>query len=201
MGKNPSAFCKTGSSAAAVQGIDTSDFPVDGVLWDEAKSFCEKLSALATEKNAGRKYRLPTEAEWEYCCRGGPDATTKPIRFAKPADSLSFDEANFTGTPYNGGKAGKGLGRTAKVGSYKANNLGLYDMHGNLWEWCNDWYSGTVYNEKNRKDPTGPNNGSGRVLRSGSYGNSGSDCRAARRIGYGPNNRSPHVGFRVACSR
>ena len=118
MGKNPSHFSKNGAGAASVQGIDTSNFPVESVSYQDATTFIDKLNAR-DRRRSGWKYALPTEAQWEYACRGGPDATTKPIRFAKPAESLSVGEANFDGNPYNGGQAGKPLGRPCKVGSYK----------------------------------------------------------------------------------
>jgi len=207
MGKNGSAFSKNGSRSGQVNNLNTDDFPADNVNYDDALAFVQKLNALAAEKNAGRKYRLPTEAEWEYACRGGHkiarlgEKAQLPFQFEKPSASLGDGQANFDGNPYGDGKRGTPLNRPCKVASYEANALGIYDMHGNVWEWCSDFFAARIYNEKDRKDPTGPNNGGGRVLRGGSWGNSGSDCRAARQISYGGNNRSEHVGFRVACSR
>src|SRR5204863_6448340 len=119
MGNNPSQF------RPGKDGLDTADFPVENISWQNAKDFCAKLSALPAEKSAGRVYRLPTEAEWEYACRAG---TTTPFAFGK---ALSSDQANFNGTlPYGGAAKGPHLNRPAKVGSYKPNAFGLYDMHG-----------------------------------------------------------------------
>src|SRR5262249_4711820 len=130
------------------------DHPMENVLWAEAVEFCKRLSALAEEKRAARRYRLPTEAEWEYACRAG---TTTPFHFG---DSLSAKQANFNGNfPY--GDAGKGpyLRQTAKVGSYLPNAWGLYDMHGNVAEWCADWYDPAYYKHSPREDPRGPAKG------------------------------------------
>jgi formylglycine-generating enzyme required for sulfatase activity len=205
MGKNTSDFRKGGAQANSVQGMDTGDFPADSVTFEDALAFVDKLNALSGEKRFRVKYRLPTEAEWEYACRGGHKiaqmgkSAELPFHFRKPSASLGFGQANFdSNSPYNGGKAGQPLNRPCKVGSYESNPLGIHDMHGNVWEWCSDWWSTTVYGEKDRKDPKGPASGSQRTLRGGAYGNNGDTCRAARRLGY--NGRSSYVGFRVACS-
>ena len=105
--------------------------------WDEAVDFCERLSWLAAEKQAGRVYRLPTEAEWEYACRAG---TTTPFHFGT---SLFSVQANID---YN-------RNRTTKVGSYPPNAWGLYDMHGNVWEWCADWYAENYSQLRDKNDP------------------------------------------------
>src|SRR5262245_20091249 len=119
MGKNPSHFSATGGGSAKVTGLTTTDFPVDTVSWEDAKDFCDKLSALADEKKAGRVYRLPTEAEWEYACRAG---TTTTFHYG---NSLGGNDANCDGTnPYGGALVGPNLQRTAKVGSYKPNTWG-----------------------------------------------------------------------------
>ena len=108
------------------------------VAWDDANAFCRKLTE--PERQAGRlpagwEYRLPTEAQWEYACRAG---TVTATAFG---DSLSSRQANFNGNnPYNGAENGPNLTRTAEVGTYPANAWGLHDMHGNVWEWCRDWY-------------------------------------------------------------
>src|SRR5262249_46839160 len=128
-GRNPSANSATGSERDNVAGLCTDDFPVEMVTWAAAVRFCKKLSALAAEKAAGRGDRLPTEAEWEYACRAG---TSTAFHFG---DSLSSTQANFDGRgPYGGAAQGPFLNRTSKVGSYRPNAFGLYDMHGNVFE-------------------------------------------------------------------
>jgi formylglycine-generating enzyme required for sulfatase activity len=138
---------------------------------------------------------LPTEAEWEYSCRGGAPAY-QVFHFG---NSLSSTQANFDGTsPY--GSAGKGvyLERTCKVGSYGKNRFGLHDMHGNVWEWCSDWYGADYYGKSPRRDPQGPSEGSHRVLRGGGWRLDGRRCRSAFRLGNMPESRRHHLGFRVA---
>jgi formylglycine-generating enzyme required for sulfatase activity len=199
MGNNPSYFSKEGAGRNLVQGMDTDDFPVDQVSWNDAQKFLEKLNSLSAEKGAGRKYRLPTEAEWEYACRAGPDVKD-PFTFAKPSKSASSKQANFNGnSPYGGGERGASMGRTCKVGSYKANPFGLYDMHGNCIEWCEDWLLETVYREKDRKDPTGPKTGQYKILRSGGYNYDATYCRSSYRNYTTPDYRNSDSGFRVAC--
>ena len=168
------------------------EFPVESISWDEAIALCRKLSELPAEKAAGRVYRLPTEAEWEYACRGG-----LPLPFTSGV-SLSSREANFNGNyPYGGAERGPYLERTTKVGSYPPNPFGLYDMHGNVWEWCADFYERTYYRNSPRYDPPGPSHGSLRVVRDGSCYNIGRFCRAAYRFGVSPANRDIDVGMRV----
>ena len=141
MGTNPSFYSPTGDAKDEVKGLNTDDFPVERVSWHDAKQFCVKLSALPAETKAGRVYRLPAEAEWEYACRAG---TTTPFHFGK---SLSADQANFDErVDLPGENKGEWLGRTTKVGSYKPNAFGLFDMHGNVLEWCEDWYKRDYYN-------------------------------------------------------
>ena len=127
------------------------DNPVENIEWVQAKKYCEQLSAKAEEKAAGRVYRLPTEAEWEYACRAG---TSTAFHYG---DSLASDQANFNGTyPAGDSKRGPYLRRTAKVGSYRPNAFGLYDMHGNVAEWCADWYDPQYYLDSPEEDPLGP---------------------------------------------
>src|SRR5204863_10089486 len=115
------------------------------------------------------------EAEWEYACRGGGGS---PFHHGK---SLSSSAANFDGRyPYGGAPAGPYLERTTAVGSYPPNAFGLYDMHGNVWEWCADWYDGAYYRANPRIDPAGPARGTNRALRGGSWLDLGRNCRAAR---------------------
>src|SRR5262249_22585839 len=157
-------FAASGGGADKVKQRECRRHPVDSVSWEDAVAFCQKLSEQAEEISKGRTYRLPTEAEWEYACRGGANAST-PFAFG---ESLSSKQANFNGNyPYNAAR-GRYLERTAPVGSYLPNAFGLFDMHGNLWEWCADWYSEDYYSQSPRQDPPGPPRGTLRVLRGGS---------------------------------
>ena len=164
--------------------------PVDTVSWNDATEFCRKLS-----QRTGRKVRLPTEAEWEYACRAG---TTTPFHFGK---SLSSSQANFNGRfPYGGAAKGVSRNKTTSVGSFPANAWGLHDMHGNLWEWCSDWLYQGYYAKSPQNDPTGPANGSYRVLRGGSWRSNAESCRSAYRERPGLQIRHYFIGFRVAVS-
>ena len=163
MGNNPSYFSRDGVGKDKVKDIkdeDLKQFPVESVSWNHAQEFIKKLNEK--EKGKGWTYRLPTEAEWEYACRGGATSEEEcsyHFYFEKPTNDLSSKDANFNGNyPFGKGEKGPYLGRTTKVGSYPPNKLGLYDMHGNVWQWCEDLY-----------DPTGPL-ALARVLRGGSWG-------------------------------
>ncbi len=198
IGKNPSNWSPEG--AGKVQKIDTRDFPVESVSWEDAVKFCALLSELPAERKAGRVYQLPTEAEWEYACRGGPVSSPAPFHFLKPSASLSFGQANFWAEhPYGGGAKGAWLQRTCRVGSYEPNRLELYDMHGNVWEWCADWYDKDYYRNSPLRDPQGPKASpeNRRVLRGGSGWFSGAWCRAAMRNKSDPGERNFNVGLRV----
>jgi formylglycine-generating enzyme required for sulfatase activity len=196
MEESPSGFSATGRGKEVVSGLDTSRFPVEMVNWHDAVSFCERLSALAQEKAAGRSYRLPTEAEWEYACRAG----TKTAYHV--GDSLSSRQANFNGNyPHGSAETGPFLSRTCKVGTYPANAWGLYDMHGNVREWCSDWFGGDYYRRSPQRDPQGPRSGVSRVVRGGTYGDFAATCRSAFRSNgtVAPRNRYSGIGFRVVC--
>jgi formylglycine-generating enzyme required for sulfatase activity len=193
MGKNPSGFCRTGGGKDKVANLDTSRFPVERVSWQDAREFCKKLSELAEEKHSGRIYRLPTEAEWEYACRAG---TESPFYFGR---SLSSEQANFDGNyPYGSAAKGPCLGRTTTVGSYKPNAFGLYDMHGNVWQWCQDWFDTDYYRRSPKTDPLNDKVGSGRVLRGGGWYYAGVHCRSAYRCRLDLDDRGGTFGFRVA---
>ena len=180
MGKNPSEF-------------KGATLPVETVCYKDALAFCKKLSDLPAEKAAGRKYRLPTEAEWEYCCRAG---TSTPFHFG---NELNGTQANCDGNnPYGTTKKGPYLEKTSPVGSYPANAWGLYDMHGNVWEWCQDWYGD--YPKQSVTDPRGPEVGSICVLRGGGWSFVAAFCRSARRSGFVPSDRISWRGFRLALS-
>jgi formylglycine-generating enzyme required for sulfatase activity/outer membrane protein assembly factor BamB len=192
MGGNGCFFSPTGAGKDRVAGLNTARFPVEQVRWHDAVAFCRKLSELPAERHAGRVYRLPSEAEWEYACRAG---TTTPFH---TGDSLSSFQANFNGNyPY--GKAVKGpfLVRTTEVGSYAPNAWGLYDMHGNVWEWCADWYGRTYYRESSTDDPTGPTTGLTRIIRGGEWYGDARDCRSAFRYADQPDGVFYVMGFRV----
>ncbi len=179
---------------AAVMGSNPSSFkgdglPVEQVSWEDAQAFIAKLNQSAA-RLGGWKYALPSEAQWEYACRAGRNT---PFGIG---ESLSSHEANFDGNyPYGTTQKGPYLGKTANVGSYAANAWGLYDMHGNVWEWCADWYgeklSGGV-------DPVGAATGSNRVFRGGSWTGIAQACRAAYRFIFTPGYRDRYLGFRVA---
>jgi formylglycine-generating enzyme required for sulfatase activity len=198
MNKNPSYFCAEGGGKDKVNGWDTDDFPVEQVSWEDAQEFLEKLNALAPEQKFKVRYRLPTEAEWEYSCRGGADVKD-PFTFKKPATSISSALANFNGNlPFGGADKDKYLGRTTAVGSYYANPFGLHDMHGNVWEWCQDCYTANVYTKQTRIDPIAPEkDGPGRVIRGGCWNNVGLGCRSANRSWHAPSGQNLYLGFRV----
>jgi eukaryotic-like serine/threonine-protein kinase len=166
--------------------------PVEQVSWDEATEFCARLS-----RATNRAYRLPSEAEWEYACRAGTDT---PFSFGP---TLNPDVANYNGNyTYGQGTKGKYRQGTTDVGSFPANAFGLYDMHGNVWEWCQDWW-----NDDYSKAPTDGNaqlnqqsDKSYRLLRGGTWDNYPRYCRSAFRHGISPGRRSYYIGFRVACS-
>jgi len=162
--------------------------PVINVTWPDAVEFCKKLSA-----KEGRTYRLPTEAEWEYACRAG---TTTP--FSCGATLSSKTDANFDGTiTYNGSKKGPDLRKPAPVGSYRPNPWGLYDMHGNVKEWCSDWFRGSYYNESPVDDPRGPKIGVYRIARGGDWTSNPQYCRSGYRSSHPTARKMSTLGFRV----
>jgi formylglycine-generating enzyme required for sulfatase activity len=194
VGSNPSWFSASGRSKEEVQGMDTGRFPVEGVSWEDAVAFCRRLSELPEEKEAGRSYRLPTEAEWEYACRGGA-ATYSVFHYG---DTLSSTQANFDGNfSYGAAPTGPFLRRPTTVGSYQPNGLGLFDTHGNVQEWCSDWYDRGYYQQGPRQNPHGPETGMWRVVRGGSWGLASLRCRSAARGGNPPELRDGSVGFRA----
>ena len=187
-GTHPSFFKK-------VDGQDTSRFPVESVTYDESVKFCQKLSALATEKAANRTYRLPTESEWEYACRAGSSTAFTH------GSQLSSAQANFNGWhPYGGADRGPYIERPTTVGSYKPNAFGLYDMHGNVFEWVLDWFDVGYYAKSEAADPKGPAGGKFRVLRGGSWQSVGSLVRSAERYYDRDITRHEDHGFRVVAT-
>jgi formylglycine-generating enzyme required for sulfatase activity/serine/threonine protein kinase len=193
--KGPSHFSRTGAGKQRVAGLETGRFPVENLSWYDVVEFCRLLSALPGEMDARRVYRLPTEAEWEFACRAG---TSSPFSFGTSASSA---RANFDGTfPYGGASRCLDLQRAERVARYAANTWGLYDMHGNVGEWCADWYGKDYYRHSPRRNPQGPDEGTGRVVRGGSWVASGRGCRSAQRVSSVPWSRYNFVGFRVAVS-
>jgi outer membrane protein assembly factor BamB len=194
MGTNPSAFSRAVMLKDSPAELDCSRFPVDGITWHDAVEFCRRLSDSQAEKRAGRVYRLPTEAEWEYACRAG---TTSVFHFG---DTLSSSQANFNGNyPFGDAAQGPFLKRTTTVGSYKPNTFGLYDMHGNLHEWCADRFDRDYYRNSPSTDPQGPDKGTSRVIRGGDWYSDGRDCRSAFRYADIPDGTFYALGFRVVC--
>jgi len=174
MGNNPSQFKRD------------EQCPVENISWDKAVEFCKKL--CARDK---RNYRLPTEAEWEYACRA---ATESPFYTGQ---GITTNDANFNGRmPYPGSPKGSNLKRTSPIGQFSANPWGLFDMHGNVWEWCQDWYD--RYSLSDTVDPKGPPRGRLKVCRGGSWQNSARRCRSACRRAEEEAFADFSVGLRVA---
>jgi formylglycine-generating enzyme required for sulfatase activity len=145
--------------------------------------YCKGLS-----RRADGEYKLPTEAQWEYACRAG---TTTPFNCG---ETISTDLANYDGHyTYGNGRQGTDRGRTTEVKSFPANAWGLYDMHGNVWEWCNDWYGSYGGDET---DPVGESSGTYRVFRGGSWKHVAQYCRSASRNGSLPDLSYLDRGFR-----
>jgi formylglycine-generating enzyme required for sulfatase activity len=160
--------------------------PVEHVSWDDVQDFIKKLN----QQEGNDKYRLPTEAEWEYAARAG---TTTPFY---TGNCLSTDQANYNGNfTLSSCPMGKYREKTVPVASFAANAWGLYDMHGNVFEWCQDWYG--VYPSGQVTDPVGPSTGSGRVLRGCHCSCKARDCRSAYRDAISPDSRQEIVGFRL----
>lgn len=181
-GKNPSRFRE-------------SDGPVEDVSWNDAKNFCNRLTELADNmkftrsgrpRNVAMTFRLPTEAEWEYACRAG---TVTPYACG---ETLSCTQAVFHAEDC---PEGRPIERPISVGTYTPNAWGLYDMHGNVSEWCEDWYG--AYPPYAVTDPIGPPRGAVCVNRGGSWYNSAGKCRSAERFGFRPMEKNYDLGFRI----
>jgi formylglycine-generating enzyme required for sulfatase activity len=174
MGDNPSSF-------------SGDNLPAENVSWNDAIEFCKRLS-----QNTGRRYRLPSEAEWEYACRAG---TTTPFAFG---ETITTDLVNYNGNSYGGALKGKSRGRTIPVGSLgMANRFGLYDMHGNLWEWCQDLYHITYNGAPTDGSAWESEGDTRRILRGGGWLDPAYGSRSADRYMEAPNNRRNYLGLRV----
>ncbi len=174
MGDNPSRFKGDG-------------LPVENVSWEDAQQFIQTINSRITDLDL----HLPTEAQWEFACRAG---TTTPFHFG---ENITTDQVNFNGNyPYNKGEKGEYRKKTIPVKSFACNDWGLYEMHGNVWEWCADWYG--EYPDNTVVDPVGPNKGTVRVLRGGSWFFYGRYVRSAIRHRYEPGCRFHSFGFRLA---
>jgi formylglycine-generating enzyme required for sulfatase activity len=187
MGNNPSFFSRTGGGKSLVKTISDADlrqFPVEQVSWNDVREFIKKLNEL--EAGGGYVYRLPTEQEWEYACRGGATSEEEcscDFYFDKPTNHLSTKQANFDGkSRYSKADLGPSLGRTTKVGSYAPNKLGLYDMHGNVGQWCDGLFA-----------PEQPN----RPHRGGAYNIQAEFCSATASMLNAAWDRNPFTGFRL----
>ena len=187
MGSNPSDFSRRGKLQNSVLDISDEELklhPVENVSWFDAQEFIKQLNDK--ERSRGYLYRLPTEAEWEYACRGGATSEEEcsyHFYFDRPSNELSYEQANFKGDePAGHVPKGKWLQRTTRVGAYRPNKLGLCDMHGNVWQWCADpWNEGS----------------SERAWRGGSWKNSGAGCLATFRFKGEPTIRYNNLGFRL----
>lgn len=192
----------------------TDEHPANYVSWNDAVAFCQWLS-----EKEGKTYRLPTEAEWEYACRAGTTShyscgndPEQLVQFANVADQdtksrwpnavvrhLKDGEIQDTDMPYPYVLGQDGFVHTAPVASFKPNEFGLYDMHGNLWEWCQDWYDEHYYAASPTDDPQGPTSGTYRVMRGGCWDDTPIYQRSAARLDHSPSFCCPRAGFRIVC--
>jgi formylglycine-generating enzyme required for sulfatase activity len=202
MGHNPSWFSANGDGKSKVAGRSTDQHPVEMVSWLDAAHFCNKLSEMEGRKPFyqmngdearvpdwhGTGYRLPTEAEWEYACRG--DART-PTRYSFGDEAANLGKHGWYGEDY-------ARGTTHPGGQKQPNDFGLFDMHGNVFEWCWDGHDANYYRASPVDDPRGPEHAAHRVVRGGSWGNAPHYVRSAYRSGNAPGSRGDYLGFRVA---
>lgn len=177
-------YCEaTGKEKPDDKGWGRGKRPVINVSWEEANAFAQWMGC-----------RLPTEAEWEYACRAG---TTTPF---STGNNLTTDQANYNGNfPYNNNPKGENRGKTFPVGSFAPNAFGLFDMHGNVWEWCSDWYA--EYTLAAQTNPKGAASGEYRIYRGGGWDLIAQFCRSARRRYNAPDRHFNYMGFRVASSK
>ncbi len=182
MGNNPSWLSEGGIMSDRVSGLSTGDFPVEMISWKDAQEFIGRLNERSEE--TARVYRLPTEAEWEYACRAG---TTTRYYFGDDTGDLG-EYASYSDR------------RIHPIGQKRPNAWGLYEMHGNVFEWCSDWFSEDYYANSPLEDPTGPESGSDRVIRGGCWHSAAGYCRSASRNWGSPGSRFDSLGFRLAFS-
>ena len=187
-GHNPSWHVASNSklSDKIDTSLGTADYPVEQVTWTEAHEFCERLTALPEEVKAKRRYRLPTEAEWEYACRGGSSQPYEWRRRRRADDRRGEAAGILPPLPVK------------PVGSYPQNRFGLYDMRGNVWEWCADWFDRDYYSRSPNTDPQGPSGGFLKVIRGGDWTFVGRGCKLSYPM-TPPWKSSRYVGFRVVC--
>jgi formylglycine-generating enzyme required for sulfatase activity len=185
MGYNPSSHVPDGEEKHAIRTKDTSHHPVENVTWYEAIEFCEKLGTMGEERAGGRKYRLPTEAEWEHAARAGR-TTAFPF-------TSQWDDGDKSGII--GGKNWKEVIYLDPVGSYPANDFGVHDMCGSVFEWTNDWFGLDYYSRSPVDDPQGPEMGYLKVVRGWYWVFTGPSCVA--NAATPPWKKSPYIGFRV----
>jgi formylglycine-generating enzyme required for sulfatase activity len=165
-----------------VEQVSTDKFPVENVNWEDAVEFCRLLSELPEEIKEKRRYRLPTEAEWEYACRAGTKTMYHCGNSDKSLSNFAWFAANSEAHPH-------------ETGTRKPNAWGLYDMHGNVWEWCQDWYGD--YPKEKVTDPVGAADGKEKILRGGSWYVAPDVLRSAYRPSRSPGFQSFDFGFRV----
>jgi formylglycine-generating enzyme required for sulfatase activity len=197
MGSNPSAFCATGSRSDKVADQDTKPFPVESVTWNQAVEFCQRLSNRPEERAARRWYRLPSEAQWEYACRAGNPGRHS---FSSTGGKISGEDEQRALLAYAWVADNSG-GRTHAVGGKRANAWGLYDMDGNVSEWCHDGWYKDYFASSPVDDPPGPPLGwyATYTLRGGAWTFSAKHCRTAGRGGFYPAGRGgDSLGFRVS---
>ncbi|RWX47184.1 Formylglycine-generating enzyme, required for sulfatase activity, contains SUMF1/FGE domain [Candidatus Electrothrix marina] len=164
--------------------------PVEQIIWEDVQKFMDQLNTAIP----GLELVLPSEAQWEYACRAG---TTTPFFFG---ENITTDQVNYDGNyPYAGGEKGEYRQETVDVKALPCNDWGLYQMHGNVWEWCRDWFGD--YPTDPVIDPVGPPDGRNRVCRGGSWDDRARYCRSALRYGREPDDRDDWLGFRLARGR